>query len=153
MNSFKIWFMKLSKREREKKEYQSFQFALNNYNNMPKEQLESHLITLQSKFKYRETVFTFVIVSLIITIISGVWKELYSFVKFLYTVFTINSEEFVRDGTIAIIILSMIFGIAIILMFLIVAFTYLRNTYKIDKEIQIIKYLLNNESSEGDTHG
>lgn len=134
----KPYIMKLSLQERVKREKKQSLKIIEYYRKMSNIDLKLEYIKIKSKYEYKKNILGLFLVTLIIAIISDVWKSFFSFIQMAisYNSTYIQNSKEVTEVSFYIALILSVFIISIIVIFLV---SFMRNIYKLNKTIMLVE--------------
>lgn len=134
----KPYIMKLSLQERVKQEKQQNLKIIKYYRKMSDIDLKLEYIKIKSNYEYKKNMLGLFLVTLIVAIISDVWKSFFSFIQMAisYNSLYMQNSKVVTEVSFYIALILSIFIISIITVFLV---SFMRNIRKLNKTIMLIE--------------
>lgn len=132
--------------EREKRLYQKYMFDRRKIEGLSAKQKQALNIRLKAKFEYRKTVFNFLVVTLFISAITGVWSIFFDFLKESFMLFVENIHTLEESKIVWII--SLLLLISVFTLMVVSVVIYLRNTYSIYKKLLLLEEIIKEEKQE-----
>lgn len=132
--------------EREKRLYQKHMIDRRKLESLSIRQKQALSIRLKAEFEYRKTVFNFLVVTLFISAITGVWSMFFDFLKESFTLFVKNIHTLEESKIVWII--SIILLVSVFTLMVVSVVIYLRNTYSIYKKLLLLEEIIKEEKQE-----
>ncbi len=132
--------------EREKRLYKKYKMERQRVESLTKWQQHELYIRLKSKFEYRKTIVSLILITIFISIITGLCTMFFKFLKrsltlFLEQVHTLEESKIIWTISIFLfIVLLFLLSISILI--------YIRNTYSLYKELLLVEEV-KKEDAEG----
>lgn len=132
--------------EREKRLYEKYESERHRVVSLTKWQQHELYIRLKSKFEYRKTIVSLVLITIFISMITGLCSMFFQFLKrslnlFLEQVHSLEESQVIWAVSIFLFsVLLLLLSVSILI--------YIRNTYSIYKELLLVEDVIN-EDKEG----
>lgn len=141
MNLFKKIVMYFSLQECEKREYERYEINRRDLESLSSRNLHEKYIRLKSKYEFKKRFFTFFIIIVFFTIITGMCNSFYKFFSKILILF-FNQENSIEVTKVILVIYMFILAILVIVMFVCIIL-YLKNIYRIYEQILLIEEIRN----------
>lgn len=137
MDTFKKMIMYCTLQEREKRTYKLYEKNRKYLEALSSWQLHERYISLKSKYEFKKSFSAFLVVTLFLSILGGVWKTFYVLFQKTLTLF-LNQENSITTTKVILLISTYILVVLVIVMFICI-FLYLKNLYGIYEQLLLIE--------------
>ena len=134
--------------EREKRLYQKYMLDRSVLESLTRKQKQALSIRLKAEFEYRKTICIFLIVSLFILVISGIWTMFFEFLTVRYMLFPKNI--YMLEVNKILWIICIFFSIIVFPIMIVLVVIYIRNTYSIYKKLLLLEEIIEEEKKRND---
>ncbi|HIB1873275.1 TPA: hypothetical protein ACWWCX_001784 [Enterococcus faecium] len=133
--------------EREKRLYEKYEVERHRVESLTKRQQHELYVRFKSNFEYRKTIASFVLITIFVSMVTGMCTIFFKFLKsslnlFLEHVHTLDESKIIWE-------LSVFIFISLLLLLSIMILVYIRNTYSLYKKLLLVEAVMK-ESKEGD---
>lgn len=134
--------------EREKRLYRKYMMDRSALEILTRKQKQALSIRLKVEFEYRKTICIFLIVSLFILVISGIWTMFFEFLTGRYMLFAKNI--YMLEVNKILWIICIFFSIIVFPIMIVLVVIYIRNTYSIYKKLLLLEEIIEEEKKRND---
>lgn len=135
---FKDFVMSISFKERRKRELLKYRKRVHDLKRMDSDEIDFEYISLKSEYEHKKSSLTILIITIALAVLMNVWKYFFAFVeKALYYAASFKGSEIeIAKVSIAI---SIIVTVVTTFAILIILITYMKEIYRIQKELMIVE--------------
>lgn len=137
-NKIKTLIMSLSFQERRKKEYAWYSKEIDRLREMPEKEFIFEYSSTKAKYEHKKNLFSVLMMSIIISVLMGVWKYFFAFSEKLIAWATSNPDGGVEAAKIVFTCLLVLMLSLMILVFAILMMQ-LKNLYKMNRYLTILE--------------
>lgn len=140
MNNFKKIVLYFTLRESDKRLYRSYETERQRLELLSDRELHAQYVKVKSHFELKKTYSTFIVLTLFLSILTGVWKIFFEVIHEIFMLF-INEQNSVELTKIILPLTFFLFSI-FVLVLLVCTSLYLRNMFRLYGQIMLIEEVL-----------
>lgn len=146
MDYFKKMIMYFTLQERERRAYKRYELNRQRFESLTILQLHERYIKMKSLYEYKKSFLTFFVVTLFLTILTGIWKGFFQYFKQALQLFF--NQENSLEVTKVIIVISVFLLVTIVVVMFISIVLYLKNLYRLYEQLMLIEDVRENKNKE-----